>query len=84
MHMTGGETFTLAQEVAIYFASVGTKRVSTAFIDDSPTLPCCVQHSRAIKSPKALKFRMATYTRNSLDANLLCDTKLWCEDFNIQ
>ena len=46
MHVTGGETFTRAQEVAIYFASVGTKRVSTAFIDDSPTLPCCVQHSR--------------------------------------
>ena len=49
MHMTGGETFTRAQEVAIYFASVGTKRVSTEFIDrsdNSPTVPCCVQHSR--------------------------------------
>ena len=46
MHMTGGETFTPAQEVAIYFASVGTNRVSTEFIDDSPTVPCCVQHSR--------------------------------------
>ena len=41
-------------------------------------------YSAAIKSPKARKFRMATYTRNSLDAKLLCDTKLWCEDFNIQ
>ena len=46
MHMTGGETFTRAQEVAISFASVGIKRVSTEFIDDSPTLPWCVQHSR--------------------------------------
>ena len=41
-------------------------------------------NSAAIKSPKTRKFRMATYTRNSLDAKLLCDTKLWCEGFYIQ
>ena len=41
-------------------------------------------NSPVIKSPKTRKFRMETYTQNSLDAKLLCDTKLWCEDFNIQ
>ena len=41
-------------------------------------------NSAAIKSPETRKFRMAAYTRNSLDAELIYHRKLWCEDFNIQ
>ena len=41
-------------------------------------------NSAAVKSPKTRTYRMAAHTRNSLDAKLVCDTKLWCEDFNIQ
>ena len=39
MHTTGGETFTRAQEVAIYFASVGTNRVSTEFVSRERSQP---------------------------------------------
>ena len=39
--------------------------------------PTNKSNSPAIKSPKTRKFRMATYTQNTVDAKLFSDTKLW-------